>query len=180
MIEICAENYLCFAALLEMILKNQISKDIDINQYTIANNLGVTVPRGYKKIVNNQTFSDNEYEYGIKINEEKLKDLLLPYQISEIKNISINLLDDISFFDTVKQYLDEKYWIICGFSYGMLYGDASLNDCGHVNLILDIVGDSKILLYDPGPKNPGNKLVDEDKLYVAMRKHVGFLTLIKF
>ena len=105
MIEVLAENYLCFAALIEMILKNQSYDSTKADQFFIANKLGVTVPTGYKRIVDNQVFSDNEYEYGIKINVDKLQDLLLPYKLSEIKNIPINIIDELSFFDTIKQYL---------------------------------------------------------------------------
>ena len=76
MIEVQAENYLCFAALIEMILKNQKSDVLNISQFSIANELGVTVPKGYKRLVANQNYSDSEYEYGIKIDDEKLKYML--------------------------------------------------------------------------------------------------------
>ena len=46
MIEVQAENYLCFAALIEMILKNQKSDVLNISHFSIANELGVTVPKG--------------------------------------------------------------------------------------------------------------------------------------
>ena len=106
--------------------------------------------------------------------------MLSSYGVKEVKNLPINYMDEFSFFETIKKLLNDNYWVICGFSYGMLYDDPELYDCGHVNLILNTIGDSKVVVYDPGPKNPGQKIIEEDNLYVAMRKHAGALTLIKF
>ena len=158
----------------------QKSDVLNISQFSIANELGVTVPKGYKRLVANQNYSDSEYEYGIKIDDEKLKYMLSSYGVKEVKNLPINYMDEFSFFETIKKLLNDNYWVICGFSYGMLYDDPELYDCGHVNLILNTIGDSKVVVYDPGPKNPGQKIIEEDNLYVAMRKHAGALTLIKF
>ena len=48
---VIAENYLCFPALLEMIINDAF--DMNISQFEIAEYFGIVVPCGYKRIINN-------------------------------------------------------------------------------------------------------------------------------
>lgn len=62
----------------------------------------------------------------------------------------------------------------------LLYNISELIDCGHVGLITAIDRFENIIMYDPGPKNPGVKVVKDENLYCAMRKRSGGLVVIKF
>lgn len=68
--KVVAENYLCFLALLEMVIENE--QGVMITQYDMAEEFGVTIPVGYELNVNNICYSnnDNEYEYGVHLNEK--------------------------------------------------------------------------------------------------------------
>lgn len=68
-----SENYLCFATLIEMILK-----DIGIREYTrfdFAKDLGITLPPSESGMIGRVDYTNDEFDWGIRVDSEKINTL---------------------------------------------------------------------------------------------------------
>lgn len=172
---VVADNYLCFLALLEMILKE---KGINISQYDLAEKVGVTVPEGYHTIIKNIRYSTTQNDYGVAITpyalQEVFNELKINIQVSYLDALHINemALDSILY-----QRLSEDQYIIFAFSYGVLYNKETYYDLGHVSLLQEFISNDRIRIYDPGPNAPGIKDVRLSDMYDAMRRKGGIIFL---
>ena len=179
---IIANNYLCFYAILEMILLDcGCSK---FTQFSLANKFGVVLPNGYViERVENVIYSDNTREQGAHIHERILNDFFERTNIP----LYVSYASCGPFFDFNK-YLDidqgeqshsskENYYIYT-FSYGSLYHEVQNLSVGHVSLFIDCPSHDNISIYDPGPRNPGLKTVSKIALYDAMEDIAGGVYLI--
>lgn len=175
--KVVAENYLCFLALLEMVIENE--QEVMITQHDMAEEFGVTIPVGYELNVNNICYSNNDNEYGVHLNEKILNEFF------EKKNINIratyfhiNPFEDLEIDEYDKLELREGKYIIYTYSYGDLFRESDKLDIGHVALLWDVVSENELLIYNPGPRNAGIKKVNRHNMYDAMRcRHSGIYVL---
>lgn len=169
---VIAENYLCFPALLEMIICDAF--DMNISQFEIGEHFGVVVPCGYKRIINNQLESSSSFDFGTHIDLEKIQEFFKKNRIKFKTNYyKINGVNDIFFADFIRKHLKHREYLICSYSYGILNGKENANELGHVSLITDVNVNDEILIYDPGPDGYGEKLVNDFHLYDAIRYRNG-------
>lgn len=177
--DIVAENYLCFPALLSMVIDDAIG--IRISQFEIAEYLGIVVPQGYKEIINNQIESVSSLEFGTQINTEIVQNFLDKNNINlKIHYFKINEIRDMFFSDFIRRHLNNKEYLICSYSYGLLFENSCFYELGHVSLITEVDVNGRILIYDPGPKDYGSKYVDDLHLYDAIQyRHGGVYTFSK-
>lgn len=169
-----SENFLCFATLLEMIFC-----DIGIEEYTrfdIAENLGITLPPSAKGLVRNAAYSNYEYEWGIRIDSQKLNTFFhksgINLHAEYILTTAYTMLDE-----EVKKW--DHCYVIFLFSYGKLIGNFELQDVGHAALFIDMQNPQEIRIYDPGPKDCGKKKVSCYRMEEAMYQRRGGYVLIK-
>lgn len=170
---VVAKKYLCFDAVLEMIISD-ICADSYFSQVVLAEMFGITVPIGEYTLIKNCRYSTNIKECGTVICVDEINDFFkvncIPLELSFIKSNYINEMDFIDFINTKKR----NAYIVFAFCYGILYNITEKNDIGHVSL-LDTVYENKdlIKIYDPGPSDPGIKLVKSDDMFQSMRRRGG-------
>ena len=167
-----ADNFLCVAAVLHMIINSSVQKDI--NQNDIAEYFGVWAPNDYCLSVDNVYRTDDPNLWGIIINDNKINEFFKSYHISlRERYIPINTIPEFSFEDEIKTLLLKGYHIICGYNYNYLHSMGDNKMCGHVSIITEVLDDQYITLIDPGPKEPGVKTVKSYDLYCAIRNREG-------
>lgn len=174
--QIVAENYLCFAASLEMVLHDRWN--LEVTQYEIAESLGVFVPQDFELAVKNKFICNDVRELGIHLDASQVNLLFKKYKLNvQTEYIPACRINEALFEDTVLSYLKHDINIICAYSYGFLYNIKKLYNVGHTSLICDVTK-LGIKIYDPGPAKSGFKEVDEFLLYDAIRAHEGGILLI--
>ena len=177
---IIAENYLCFYALLEIILS-----DIGINvftQYDLANEFGVVLPLGYSIAnVYNVSFSSEMRDYGVHIDEQKFNVFFENYRISlKMSYISENPYIDYT-YDKYSCFIPNgKEYYIYSFSYGSLYNEVKNYDVGHVSLLLNCLSSEQIQIYDPGPRSAGVKVIRRLSMHNAMEDFRGGVYVLEY
>lgn len=169
---VTAENYLCFLALLEMIIDDYISSKI--TQQDLAEKFGIIVPQNHKIAIKNKEFSAEENDYGVKISEEKLQDFFDKNGIGlKVKYIDGTRISELDLDARLAKYLRENKYVILAYSYGVLYNKCDHDSLGHVALLEEVCGEDTVRIYDPGPDAAGVKEVNILKIYDAMRKKGG-------
>lgn len=172
---ITAENYLCFYAILEMIIEDMTGQKV--KQEVLAEQFGIKVPQYYQSNIINVSRTSKDYELGAFIDAEKINSYFVD------KNFNINMeykgVEKISEYD-VEQQMDRLFktneYLIAGISYGILYNIPQYRDVGHCVLIENIIGENADI-YDPGPKGSGKKRTKIEHLYEAMRIRRGGLVI---
>ena len=169
---IVAKNYLCFMALLEMIVSTT-NPYIHLTQNDFAELFGITVPIGTQTPIKNVQYSSNIEEYGTNICVEEINNFfqknMIPLQLSFISSC---YFDEMTFADTIRK--NRGAYIVFAFSYGLLYNDSQNNDVGHAVLLENIDAKMDTLqIYDPGPHNYGSKIVKVDDMVYAMKRRGG-------
>lgn len=163
-----SENYFCFATLLEMILN-----DFGYNEYTrfdIAEELGITLPSSAKGIVNKANYSNNELDWGIKINAENINRFFSKNHI-KLHSEYIYATPYTMIEEDVKEW--NQCHVVFLFSYGKLIGNLDLENLGHAALFLYMHSKQEVCIYDPGPKDCGKKIVNCYRLEEAMYQRRG-------
>ena len=164
-----AENYLCFMALLEMVLIDVLETDV-FDQYNLAELFGITLPINTPSHIKNVTYSDKPREYGCHIDEYKLnlffRNTGIPLQTTYFR---VNPYEDIYIDEYGNDEVRQGKYIIYTYSYGSLYKENQSIEFGHVSLLEDVISERKLRIYDPGPRNVGVKIVDRIAMYEAMR-----------
>lgn len=172
---IIADNYLCFLALLEMILR---AKGIIISQYDLAEKYGVTVPIGYVTNIKNVKYSAVQDDLGVIITPKSLQQFLNDLNCDmEVSFLSALHTNEFELGSILRLHLAKGKFVIFAFSYGVLYSNESYYDLGHVSLLHEIVNDDLLQIYDPGPDSPGIKNAKISDMYDAMRKKGGIYIL---
>jgi len=162
---VCGENYLCFYALMEMIL-------VDIgyckwDQYSLANTFGVVLPSNYSiNGVENVEISSDEKMYGSHVDCKSINRFMeeskIPLRVSYIPS------NPYGEYNINKSYLQDKYCIYT-YSYGSLYNASDKLQVGHASLFLGYAdNEEEVEIYDPGPRGAGKKKVKVYLLNDAM------------
>lgn len=170
---IVAQDYLCFMALLEMII-SETNPCTHFTQTDFAEQFGITVPIGKRTTIKNVKYSNNVEEYGTSIFVEEINNFLQKNKIPlQLSYISTCYFDEITFSDIIVEKSRNSY-IVFAFCYGLLYNEPQNDTVGHVALLenIDTVED-KIRIYDPGPRNYGCKIVKIDDMVYAMKRRGG-------
>lgn len=172
---IISENYLCFATLIEIILRDFGNKDI--SRFFVAEQLGITLPVGYSKLNIAAEYSDDSFQQGIKVEADRLN--------SFFKENNIALYAKY-YHATPFTMLEEGLrrfpydYVIFLFSYGELMHKSELREVGHAALYMNNMDNGKIDIYDPGPNDSGIKTVNCYELEEAMyQRRGGYLTICK-
>lgn len=176
---IIAENYLCFYAVLEMILS-----DIGINgfsQYNLANEFGVVLPFEHSiPNVYNVSFSNDIRSQGAHINEDKINRFFGTHRMNlKISYIPENPYIDYG-YDTYGNFIpsNRKYYIY-SFSYGSLYNEVVNYKVGHVSLLISCPSLGQLEIYDPGPRMAGIKVIKRIAMHDAMEDIRGGVYMIE-
>lgn len=165
---VIAENYLCFYAILEMILS-----DIGIDtfsQYDLANEFGVVLPNGHNiPNVHNVHFSENIRDQGAHIDVSKINIFFLRNKI----DLRVSYVEENPYIDYEYDQFDKfsakgKIYCVYAFSYGDLYHETQNNNVGHIALLLNCLSPSQIEIYDPGPHAAGVKIISRFSMHDAM------------
>ena len=166
-----AKNFYCFPALIEVICKHRYG--IDVDQVSIGSALGIVLPSDDfkpKKVSFYRPVMMEEGGEHVDPNKIQMYFMSIGINVNVEMKYESQILDG-SLATEISNMLKPKTDVICGFSYGDLYRDISLSQFGHVSLVLDVMENGRIKMFDPGPENAGVKEVDELKLYDAM--HIG-------
>ena len=107
-----------------------------------------------RRLVKGASYSEDEFQLGIKIDSEKMNAF---FDINEI-----NLHEK---YTQVKAYtmLEEQIpkwnqcYVILLYSYRELVGNSALQDVGHAALFISMPSQQEVRIYDPGPKDSGEK-----------------------
>lgn len=170
---IVSYNYLCFEALIEMIVSD-IKPELHFSQTDFAELFGVTIPIGEQTTIKNVKYSENIKEWGTNICVNDINDFFekksIPLRLSFIRS---NYLNEMTFEDMIKSKSSNAY-IVFAFCYGILYDEPLNKDIGHVSLLEEVDEKSDMIkICDPGPRNPGSKKVKIDDMLYAMRRRGG-------
>lgn len=158
----------CVPAVLQMVLEHY---GILMSQDEIANSLNIIKsdedgdPNKWGAQIGINTFNEFFTEKNIALEEETIK--------------SSHIFDTDDFCDEIEKRISKKESIICGYTYTWLFGEKD-DVFKHVSIIVDInISEEKIVLIDPGPKDPGVKEVDAYRLFQAMKQAKAGLWIIK-
>ena len=170
---IIAKNYLCFYALLEMLIADVCPVSTFTQEY-FAELFGVTIPFDTVPPVNNVRYSSQVTEYGACVDVESINTFMnkaaIPLCVEFVRS---NYFDELTLIDLLQRKKANSY-IIFAFCYGILYNDPYMTDVGHVALLQDIIQDTdSIRIYDPGPRLYGCKTVSVDDMMIAMKRRGG-------
>lgn len=168
---VIAENYLCFYALLEMIIEDMTGQKIEQN--ILAEQFGIKVPQHHQTNIMNVSRASEDYELGAVIDAEKINAYFV------YKNLCIKMeykgaekIPEYNVEQQLKRMFKTNGALIAGVSYGVLYNIPEYRELGHCILIEDIAGEYADI-YDPGPKDSGKKRIKIEHLYEAMRIRSG-------
>ncbi len=170
---IVAKNYLCFMALLEMIVA-ETNPHSHFTQIDFAELYGITIPIGENTSIKNVRYSNNIEECGADIRIKEINDFFKKNMITlQLSHIPSNYFDEMVFNDLIVEK-SKVAKIIFAFCYGILYNEPHNNTVGHVALFesIDVKNDT-IKIYDPGPRNHGSKIVKTDDIVYAMKRRGG-------
>lgn len=170
---IVAKNYLCFMALLEMIV-SETSPYAHFTQTDFAELFGITIPTGEYIPIKNVQYSNNIEECGTSICVKEINDFfqknMIPLQLSYISSC---YFDEITFDDIIVKKSRSSH-IVFTFCYGLLYNEPQNSDVGHAALLESIDTETDMIrIYDPGPRNYGSKVVKVDDMVYAAKKRGG-------
>jgi len=170
---IVAHNYMCFLALVEMIIYETYDYTV-ISQFDMAELFGLTIPFETSIPIRNFRNSSNQREYGLHINEELLNDM---FKTKGIRLRTTYFKENPFEYNEIDEYCASTFvnnkHLIYTFGYGYLFKDIEKLDLGHAVLFEATVSDSLIKVYDPGPLNPGIKVINRVDLHEAMLKRGG-------
>ena len=170
---IIAQKFLCFMALLEMVVSDSTSKSY-FSQTDLAEFFGVTVPIGTQTAIKNVKYSNDAKEIGTIICPRDINDFFRNNSIPlKLSYVSASCFDEVTFVDMIVDK-SKRFHIVFAFCYGLLYNEPQNNDVGHVVLLekIDTKTDT-IQIYDPGPRNHGSKTVKVDDMVYAMKRRGG-------
>lgn len=170
---IAAKEYLCFDALLEMIISDSASQCY-FSQTDLAEIFGITVPVGTQTSIKNVKYCNDTKNFGTNICTGEINDFLCEKSIPlKLSYISSSYIDETTFIDMIVEQ-NKKAYIVFAFCYGLLYNEPKNNEVGHVVLLekIDTQTDT-IEIYDPGPRNHGIKTVKIDDMVYAMKRRGG-------
>lgn len=175
---VVASEYLCYVALLEIILKNEGIKKY--NQYDLAQIHGLCVPIDYVNTNDyvNIKYSENAYKWGVKVNKSILNNIF-KFELLDViaEYIDIKTISDWE-FDGYLEY-DEGYkYCVFLYDYGAL-NFGVMNSIGHAALLYKKIDSKSIYIYDPGPYNIGLKIINNYDIYKAIHAKNGGIMLIK-
>lgn len=175
---VVAENFYCFPALLEIVFRQRYGVSVD--QKEIGRMLGVAKPIEHRCFDRAVSQCDDMRDWGVHVDLGALRRLFESMGVSvDVQMRNVNSIFEGCLSEVIKELKSDGSDVICGFSYGELYGIHSLLQCGHVALVLSLKENGVVEMYDPGPKNPGVKDFDDLKLFEAMRVRDGFLLSIR-
>ena len=173
---IVAQPFLCVAAILEIILKKEGYNQY--NQQMIAESLGVNIPIDHKSSIKNINYTMDSNKWGIVLKNNTLTNWFMKNNINLVEDfISIFTISEFKFLDIINQLLITPYHLVCGFDYGYLYNKQG-NKIGHVSLIIGTECEQVILL-DPGPDQPGEKMVNGYDLFSAIKRKEDGIWIVK-
>ena len=177
--QIRSHPYMCFDALLAMIVKDVFPQS-HFSQDYFAEQFGVTIPYGEHTKIKNVRFSNNIEEYGTSVNTNDINVFFDKNKIPlSISFIPANYIDEATFDVFLIENCQNAY-VVFAFCYGILYNEPLNANIGHVSLLNGFVSTTYSLeIYDPGPRNPGMKVVKIDNMFYAMKRRGGVYLLKK-
>lgn len=170
---VISKEYLCFDALLELILLRE-DPSLGYNQTDLAELFGITIPPGAQTSIKNVKYSNDITECGTNICIRNINQFFQKNSIQlQLSYIPSNCYDEVSFGEIITNN-KKKAFIVFAFCYGLLYNEPQNNDVGHVVLLEDVdMKSDTIRIYDPGPRNYGSKIVKTDDMVFATKRRGG-------
>ena len=144
----------------------------------IAESFGVNIPVDYQISIRNVHYTTDANKWGIILMNDTLTNWFERNSIDLVEDfLSIFKIAEFEFLDIINRLLIEPCHLICGFDYGYLYNKQN-KKIGHVSLIIGTEREQVILL-DPGPDRPGEKTVNGDDLFSAIKRKGDGIWIIK-
>ena len=120
---VVANDYLCFMALLEMIV-SEACPEFHFSQTDFAEQFGITIPFGENTSIKNVHYSDDIRECGTHICINNINDFfkrnMIPLHLSFISSC---FFDEINFSNIIIEK-SKNCHIVFAFCYGLLFNDA--------------------------------------------------------
>lgn len=175
---VVAHKFLCVPAVLSMIVAT--TDILNLNQDKIAEYFGVNVPVGSDDgLINNVKQINDENSWGVVISNNEVNGFFEHFGIPlEEHFIHVNTIAEYYFEDLIKNLLEDKKHIICGYDYYSLnLQNANSMRIGHVSII-KAIKNGNIVIIDPGPKDPGEKIIKPEDLFFAIKRKSNGLWII--
>jgi hypothetical protein len=183
-----SEQYLCFAACLQIAAKE--TANVEIDQVIFANHLGVVLPVGFdgsalaERGVTNIRFDSDSTQWGIVPVVPKINAVLKSFNPSlECRFETISKFQDWEFEDQLSALRACGQFPIVGFDYYSLADEPAVESRGHCAVVYRVynrTGHLLVEICDPGPKHAGVREVDAYSLYRACRKGHGGIWSLSF
>ena len=176
---IVAKDYLCFMALVEMIV-SETNPCNNFTQTDFAESFGITVPIGADIPIKNVQYSNNIKDWGTNVSVKELNAFFHKYNIPLVVSyIPSNFFNELNFNDLVLAKSRNSF-VVFAFCYGVLYNEIQNYDVGHVVLFENLDEKNDLVsVYDPGPRNVGSKVVRVDDIIYAMKRRGGIFLFEK-
>lgn len=175
---VTAEDYLCFYAILEMIIEDMTGQKIDQN--ILAEHFGIKVPQHYQTDLINVSRTSEDYELGAFIDAAEINSYFVYNNLNiDMEYKGVEKISECNVEQQLNRMFKTNEYLIAGISYGVLYNIPECREVGHCTLIENIIGEDADI-YDPGPKDSGKKRIKIEHLYEAMRiRNGGFFIFNK-
>lgn len=168
---VVATAHNCVGAVIEMIAT---AEGFELDQLSIARFFGIHTPTA----VDEHEIEDlDPSHYGVVFGERTINDLFEEYKVSLKETyVPINRISEDYFEEYLADKIREQSHVVCGYTYGILR-DTPLGT-GHVSLVLS-VDEDMLRIYDPGPREPGNRHVKSTSMYKAISHKKDGIWVIK-
>jgi hypothetical protein len=148
------------------------STESTVDQNAIAELLGICVPPNTARTISNLRHSEDPTQWGAHIETETINSVFESLQVRlEERFTSVLTLQDWELQDALARELARGNHILCGLQYDILH--PGTKPTGHVLLVLGVARVAGcagwfVQVYDPGPDNPGCRVVQGDLLHSAI------------
>lgn len=165
--------YCCVCAIIESIVKRH---GYEINQYDIANYIGLVCPKEDLPIIPNEITnihtSIEAKDWGVHLKSDTLNNLFKHFNIPLKETFfSGNQVNEFT-FESILEEVSEEYDVMFFISHGTLYGIKDNIDFGHCILYIQKQKDN-IEYLDPGPINLGIQTKDIYDIYLSIKKRAN-------
>lgn len=168
---IVAKPYLCFPAVLEMII-SQHSQTV-APQDKLVESFKVVTPTNY------EGRAVDEFRLGVNFTIKELNSAFERFDVPLTASFTpIVELNDYDLDKLVRKALLNGNHVIVGYSYDALFNCGVNEEIGHVSIITEI-DDREVTILDPGPQDAGLKKVSFYDLYCAIHKRNAGVWLIR-
>ena len=166
---VLAQPYLCFAAVIAMIIRAHSS--LTISQEELGAILGVTVPKPGD--------GSAPTSWGIAPCRDSISRAFSALHVPLCdESVHVSELEDWQFENRIADALRQGLHVACGYDYGVLKSGSN-SQVGHASLVTAILPETSVTLLDPGPDGFGLQEASAAALYAAVKARSGWLWMFR-